>query len=121
MEYDSVMSVESELRPGVRFRVYRMSFGRRLELMRRVREMWRRVDFLEAGSDAGGQMDARLLRAEINRLFLQWGLVGVEGLTVDGAAVTADELIERGPEDLCLEALAVVHFETGLNEEQRKN
>jgi hypothetical protein len=40
MSYDSVAVVESAIRDGVSFRVARMSFGRRVELMRRVREFW---------------------------------------------------------------------------------
>src|ERR1051326_8152685 len=66
MEYDSVAVVESKARAGVRFEIARMSFGRRLELMRRVRELARRVEFLEAGESPGERMDAGLLRAEID-------------------------------------------------------
>jgi len=121
MEYESVVGVESTVRAGVRFEVARMSFGRRMELMRRVREMARRVEFLEAGSSAGERMDAGLLRAEIDRMYLLWGLVGVSGLRVDGVAATPEMVVERGPEDLCREALAAVRAQTGLTDEERKN
>jgi hypothetical protein len=121
MTYESVATVESRVAPGVAFAVARMSFGRRVELMRRVREMARRVEFLEAGKEPGDRMDAALLQAEIDRLFLAWGLKGVSGLQVDGAEASPESLLEAGPEELFREALAAVREETGLAEEQRKN
>jgi len=121
VEYASVAVVESKVRAGVSFQVARMSFGRRVELMRRVRELARRVEFLEAGESPGERMDAGLLRAEIDRMYLLWGLVGVSGLRVDGVEATPEMVVERGPEDLCSEALAAVRAETGLTEAERKN
>jgi hypothetical protein len=121
VEYESVAVVESSVRAGVRFEVARISFGRRVELMRRVRELARRVEFLEAGQSPGEQMDAGLLRAEIDRMYLLWGLVGVSGLRVDGVEATPEIIIDRGPEELYREALAAVRAETGLTDAERKN
>ena len=121
MSYDSAVSVRSVVNDGVSYRVARMSFGRRVELMRRVRELARRMEFLEAGEAVGERMDAGLLRAEIDRMFLLWGLVGVAGLVVDGVEATPEALVERGPEELFREALAAVRRETGLTDDERKN
>ena len=121
MSYESVAVIESAVRAGVSFRVARMSFGRRVELMRKVRELARRMEFLEAGESAGERMDAGLLRAEIDRMFLLWGLAGVSGLRVDGVEATPEVLVERGPEELFREALAAVRRETGLTDDERKN
>jgi hypothetical protein len=66
-------------------------------------------------------MDAGLLRAEIDRVFLLWGLMGVSGLTVDGVEASPELLVERGPEEVFREALAAVRRESGLSEEERKN
>jgi hypothetical protein len=113
--------VESEIAFGVTYVVARMSFTRRVELMRRVRDLARKEEFLDAGQDAGGKMDAALLQAEIERLYLVWGLREVRGLTVDGAAATPELLAENGPENLFREALGAVREETGLNAAERKN
>ena len=121
MSYESVVSVESRVAEGVSFEIARMSFGRRVELMRRVRELARRMEFLEAGNAPGEKMEAALLQAEIDRLYLIWGLRGVSGLDVDGAPATPETLADRGPEGLFREALTAVRAETGLSEEQRKN
>jgi hypothetical protein len=121
MTYESVTVVESRVAPGVAFEVARMSFGRRVELMRRVRELARRVEFLEAGKEPSDRMDAAMLQAEIDRLFVSWGLRSVAGLQVDGAEASPESLAEAGPEDLFREALAVVRAQTGLTEEERKN
>jgi hypothetical protein len=121
MTYESVVEIESRVAPGVRFTVARMSFGRRMELMRRIRELGRRMEFLEAGDEAGDKMDAGLLRAEIDRLYLTWGLQAVSGLVLDGGEASAELLAEAGPEELFREALAAVRAETELAGEERKN
>ena len=121
MTYESVVVVESKVAPGVTFSVARMSFGRRVELMRKVRELARRMEFLEAGTEPGDRMDAALLQAEIDRLYVSWGLRGVAGLEVDGAEATPETLGEAGPEELFREALESVRAETGLDDAERKN
>jgi hypothetical protein len=121
MTYESVTVVESQRAPGVTFAVARMSFGRRVELMRGVRELARRMEFLEAGKEPGERMEAALLLAEIDRLYLAWGLQAVSGLELDGSQATPESLAQAGPEDLFREALAAVRRETGLTEEERKN
>jgi hypothetical protein len=120
MEYESAITVESA-RPGVKIRVARMSFGRRLDLMRQVRDLAKQIEFLEAGPNPGDAMDAAVLRAEIDRMLVRWGVVGVSGLQVDGSEANADTLIASGPEDVFREALSAVRRQAGLTEEERKN
>jgi hypothetical protein len=50
-----------------------------------------------------------------------WGLEEIHGLELDGQPATAESLIERGPEELFVEALAAVKSECGLSENERKN
>jgi hypothetical protein len=121
MTYESVVTVESKVAPGVTFTLARMSFGRRLELMRQIRELAGRLEFLEAGREPKEQMDAALLRSEIDRIYLRWGLRGVTGLELDGLAATPESLTETGPEELFREAVEAVKATTGLNEDERKN
>jgi hypothetical protein len=113
--------VVSAQRPGVEFVIARMTFGRRIELMRHVRDLAARLEYFEAGRDAKNGMEASLLGAEIDRLYIRWGLEEIRGLEIDGAPATAESLIESGPEDLFLEALAAVMAECGLVENERKN
>lgn len=121
MTYESTATIESRVAPGVMYTVARMSFARRVELMRRIRELSRRMEFLDAGAAPGEKMDAGLLQAEIDRLYVAWGLRGISGLVLDGAEATPELLTEAGPEDLFREALAAVRAETGLSEAERKN
>ncbi|HTS64023.1 MAG TPA: hypothetical protein VMH28_18495 [Candidatus Acidoferrales bacterium] len=113
--------MESRVVPGVRFTVARMSFDRRVELMRRIRELGRRASFLEAGQSPEDKMDAALARAEIERIYVAWGVRTVSGLVVDGAEAGPEALAESAPEELFQEALAAVRAATGLTGEQRKN
>jgi hypothetical protein len=121
MDYESTRVVDSQKVEGVRFTFWKMSFGRRMELMQHVRELTRRAEFLAAGESAGERMDAALARAEIDRLYVRWGLRAVAGLNVDGLEATPEILVDKGPEELFREALALVRRETGLNEAERKN
>ena len=67
------------------------------------------------------KIEAALLRAEVERLYLTWGLVKVEGLEVDGATATPESLLNEGPEDLCREAIRAIKAECGLTDAERKN
>jgi hypothetical protein len=119
--YCSESVVASRTVPGVKFTIAKMSFGRRVELMRRVRELAGRTEFLAASEEAGEKMDSALLHAAIERLYVMWGVKAVSGLRVDGSMAGPELLAEAGPEELFREALAAVRRETGLNEEERKN
>jgi hypothetical protein len=120
-DYTSHVVVDSKVVPGVQFRIAKMSFERRLELMRKVRELARRSEFLAAGQDVGQKMDATVLEAEIQRIYVAWGISEVTGLQVDGEMAGAELLIQAGPEALFREALTAVRRETGLSEDERKN
>lgn len=119
--YESTVTFEATSLPGVRFTVVRMSFGRRTELFRKIREIAVRAPFLEASSDFGERIEASLLSQEIENLYLRWGLVGVEGLLIDGQAPGTEVLLNRGPESLCSEIVTAIKKQCGLQEEERKN
>jgi hypothetical protein len=121
MQYESEKTIESGTAPGVKFTIARISLGRRIELTRRMWELARKVECLEAGDDPREKLEGALLAGEIDRLYLSWGLMRVEGLTLDGQPATPETLIAAGPEELCREILAAVKAECGLTEEERKN
>lgn len=121
MTYESTTVVASQVAEGVSYTIAKLSFARRMELMRQVRDLARHIEFLEAGTEPAGTMEAALLRAQVDRLFLSWGLRVVSGLAIDGAAATPELLAEAGPENLFREAVAAVRTETGLNAAERKN
>jgi hypothetical protein len=117
----SVEQCSSERYAEVRYEIRRISFGGRIELARRIREIGRRVEYLEAGSDVRDKLEATVLAAEIDRAYLEWGLAGVEGLEIDGEAATPASLIDRGPVELAEEILSRIKAECGLTDDERKN
>lgn len=121
LHYDSVISIDSKAAPGVRFAIQRISFGRRMELSRRVREISRKAEFLEAGTELHEKIEANILAQEIDAMYLQWGLVSIEGLIIDGEPATAEQLLEKGPDDLAREAVSAIKEQCGLTEAERKN
>jgi len=121
MTYDATTRVESAVMAGVYFVVQKMSFGRRIELTRKIRELAERVEFLSAGESPKEKLDAALLASEIERTYVLWGVAEVGGLELDGAPATPASLISWGPEELFREALDAVKAECGLSEDERKN
>jgi hypothetical protein len=119
--HESFAWFESESHAGVRYRVARMSLGRRIELARKIREAGRSLEFLEAGGDVREKLDAAVLQGEVDRAYLEWGLEAIEGLEIDGEAATPESLIEKGPMSLAAEILGRIRGECGLNESERKN
>ena len=105
---------------GVWFSVQKMSFARRIELTRRIRDLAERVEFLNAGESTKEKMDAALLSAEIDRIYVLWGLAEVGGLELDGAPATPESLVMLGPEELFRVALTAVKAACGLSEDERK-
>lgn len=121
MQYESYEEQASELRPGVKYLINRMSFGRRVELMRQVRELAPKLECYQAGSSTADRVEASLISAEIDRLYLEWGLREVQGLEIDGKPATPQSLALSGPEDLFFEALRTVKQASGLSESEAKN
>jgi hypothetical protein len=121
MEYASEARIESKTTAGVWFTIARMSFGRRIELTRRIWELAGRIEHLEAGGDARGKLEAALVGAEIDRVYLGWGLRKIEGLVIDGEPATPETAVAQGPEELCREVAAAIKAECGLTPEETKN
>lgn len=121
MNWTSRKTVASRNHPGVEFEIALMTFGRRIELMRQVRDLAAKLEYFESGQDAKNSMESGLLGAEIDRLFVRWGIEEIRGLEIDGVPATVESFVDRGPEDLVFEALTAVKAECGLNENERKN
>jgi len=119
--YESVITLQSRLIPGITFAIYRISFGRRMELSRRAREISMKAEFLEAGNLLQEKIEAGLLAQEVDAMYLTWGLVSISGLTIDGEAATAATLLERGPDNLTKEIVVAIKEQCGLSEAERKN
>ena len=121
MQFYSTRTIQSEKCPGVAFTITRMTFGRRVELMRRVRQLSAQLEFARAGEDIADRVEASLAAAAIDEAYVRWGLLSVEGLEVDGQVPSVDTLIHAGPEPLCREIVAAIKRECALTEEERKN
>lgn len=121
MEHSSTKTVESRILPGVSFVIQRMSFGRRLELMRRARELGTALECHSAGSTIMDKLQAAESNVAIEGLYLEWGLSAIQGLIIDGAPANAQTLLAAGPEELCREIIQEIRQECGLTDEERKN
>ena len=119
--YNSMLTIESESTKGVTFNVRRISLGMRMELMRKIREISRKIEFLAAGDALQERLEANLLAHEIDATYLRWGLVGISGLQIDDEQATTELLIEKGPDALSSEIVRVIKAQCGLSEEERKN
>ncbi|MGA2598952.1 MAG: hypothetical protein ABSH09_18410 [Bryobacteraceae bacterium] len=121
VNYESTITITSCVLAGAAFTIQRISLGRRMQLARRVLELSRQMEFREAGAGVEDKIQANILSFEIDRLYLQWGLVTLGGLTIDGVDATAESLAEKGPEDLVREIVDAVKQQCGLSEGERKN
>jgi len=121
VSHESGTWFEAESYAGVRYRVRRISVARKIELTRKIREIGRGLEFLEASGDAREKLEAAVLVGEIDRAYLEWGLECVEGLAIDGEVANPAALIEKGPMELSAEILGRIKAECGLGEAERKN
>ena len=121
ISHASTFQVQSELHPNVVFTLRRITFSRRLELLKRLHPLVARHEHAAAGSSISEQVVTGISTAEIEQMYLDWGLVSITGLEIDGQACTPDTLVAQGPEDLCREVLDHIRRECGLTEDERKN
>ena len=119
--YNSTVTKASESTPGVAFTIRRISFGRRMELSRKIREISRNIEFLNAGDNLQERIEANILAQEIDATYLDWGLAGIDGLAIDGEPATPALLLAKGPDALTSEIVLAIKAECGLSEEERKN
>ena len=118
--HSSLVWRESQTLPEVRFAIRRISLANRLELTRQLRELTLRYDFLSAG-ETSDQLEAALSDLLVRKLYVEWGLAEIQGLTIDGDAATAALLIQKGPESLTGEIIAAIREEVELSDDERKN
>lgn len=121
VDWASAQWRDSERVPGVRFKTVKMTLARRRDLTSRVRTMLNKSRYHAVSGDAEEQMDAALLAVDTDRILLDWGLLEVEGLTIDGEPASVRRLIESGPEELCREAAEHIRRDCQLTEQERKN
>jgi hypothetical protein len=111
---------ESSMFRGVRFATRQISLAGRIELTRRIQDLIFKNEFLRAG-DALEQSEASMADLLARRVYLEWGISDIEGLTIDGKPATVEDAIERGPERLCAEMAEALQNELTFSEEERKN
>ncbi len=118
--YESTIWKDSKAIAGARYCVRRASLRQRIELVQKARELTLRNEFLNAGNSSD-QQEATLADLRAQQLYLEWGLVEVSGMTIDGQKPSVGLLIERGPEALTNEIVEAIQMELNLTEDERKN
>ena len=119
-EHTSHVWHESSSCRGVRFATRQVSLYGRIELTRMIQDLIFKNEFLRAG-DALEQSQASLADLLARRVYLEWGIFQIEGLTIDGSPASIQDVIERGPEGLCDEMANTIQSELSLSEDERKN
>ena len=118
--YSSVQWYDSKNLIGVKYAIRRISLLQRIELTRAVQELMHNHEFLRAGTQSD-QVEANLAELLVRKLYIDWGLAALEGLTIDGQEATPGSLVELGPEGLAEEIAATIRAQLELSEEERKN
>jgi hypothetical protein len=121
IDWSSGEWIDSRTLPGVSFRIARVSFQRRLELLKRLRGLFAELECRTAGESDVDRVEASRVDMEVQRAYLDWGLLELNGLTIDGAPATKESLLAWGPEDLCEEIAKAVKDRSFLTEAERKN
>lgn len=118
--YESRLWLESKTISGVRFSIRRISLGQRINLSTRIRELTLRNEFLRAGQPAD-HLEAAMADLLVQKLYIEWALVDLEGISIDGKPGSVALLIERGPECLLNEIAGAIRAEMELSDAERKN
>lgn len=118
--YSSLIWHESQAVRNARFAIKRISLAQRIELAKQARELALKYEFLQAG-DTEQQLEASLADLLARKLYLEWGVARLEGISIDGEPATVRAVIEKGPEELSNEMFEAIRRELSLSEGERKN
>lgn len=121
MNYESTWQYESKTFPGVKVVLKRISFSKRSELTREIAPLAAKIKALSASSVEAEQAEAALLRRSVAGFVLDWGLVEVSGLMIDGVPAKKQTLVDDGPEELTLEILQQLQRQIALSNDEIKN
>jgi hypothetical protein len=66
-------------------------------------------------------LEAALSSLLVAKLYIQWGLETIEGLSINGQMATAESLIANGPESLADEIVQTIQAESSLTNDELKN
>lgn len=121
MNYRSTEWREARCMPGVRYEIARISLSRRAEITRRVRTLVAELEYRSAGAELDDRLAAAEAASRVDRAYLEWGLLRVAGLEIDGEPCGVASLVERGPEELSREIAAEIRRQCSLSEDERKN
>jgi len=112
---------EAKSLPGVRYLVRRPSLAKRAELTRLVRGKIEQLAFRNAGETLEDRLLATELELAIDRLYVEWGVIEIVGLEIDGEPATVNSALDQGPETLSREMASAVREELMITEAERKN
>jgi len=118
--YQSLLWLESETIPGVEFSIRKMSLAQRIELSSRIRELTLRNEFLRSGQPSG-QLEAHLADLLVQKLYVEWAVIDLKGLHIDGHPASLKDLIDHGPEALVREMAESISAHLELSDAERKN
>ena len=118
--YESLLWLESERFPGVDFSIRKISLSQRIDLSSRIRELTLKNEFLKAG-ELTDQLEASMADLLVRKLYVEWAVVDLKGLKIDGRPASVELLIERGPEELVNEMAEAIRSHLELSDEERKN
>ena len=121
VKYSSSEWVDSASVPGVRYEVARVSLTRRAEITRLVRSLLSELECRSAGAALTDKLAAAEVACHVDRTYIEWGLLRVRGLRIDGRPCDVELLVKAGPEQLCREIARRIRLECYLNSEERKN
>ena len=118
--YESQLWLESEILPGVEFSLRKISLSQRIELSSRVRDLTLRNEFLRTGGPKD-QLEASVADLLVQKLYVEWAVVDLRGLRIDGQPASVGLLLERGPESLVREIVDAIYANLELSDAERKN
>jgi len=86
-----------------------------------LRSLVAELECRAAGTSTQDRIEASRLGLETAKVIIEWGLLEMTGICIDGKPATKEDLLERGPEPLCEEIAEAVRARSFLSETERKN
>lgn len=117
MHQQPVVTYKSAVLEGAVITVKRLTFQSRLELLKDLRPLLQKLEFLSADPKSAGGIERAIIEKEVEAHLLKWGVVSISNSEV----MTTEDLLDNAPVELADELVAFIIRQFGLTIAEQKN
>src|SRR5262245_43681276 len=108
MQQQAVVTYRSSVIEGVEVTMKRLTFQSRLELLKDLRPLLQKLEFLSADPKTSGGIERAILEKEVETELLKWGVVRIYNTNDGSEVMNTEKLLDTAPVELADELVGFI-------------